>query len=243
MIRGFKAVVKMGAALALIFSLSGCGMVDQILQTFKPAHDTANAGPTYRYRADLQITLGDRTYDGFAATKLDGPITFAIESKVRLDRLEINSCSRHVVWEKVDKNWFGGVGKKFTYTYTPNSIEAREPCPLYIMAFDRAGLATWGFIGFRTEETLPSKVSCNGTGWTFQGFTVCQTKAGYVQTIHFDSEIKKFRADENCNLERKSPGDFEISPDLGFCFATFHDGGSWHRAVFLGYETVLTRGE
>jgi len=238
-----RAIFKGAAIAALALSLSGCNLLDMAGSIFKSAQDQSTPGPAYKYKADIQITLGDRTFDGLAATKLDGPLTFTIESKVRLDRLEINSCSRHLVYEKVDKNWFGGVGKKFTYTYTPNAIELDGPCPIFIQAFDRAGLSAWGYIGLRTDETLPAKVSCNGTNWTFSGFTVCQTKAGYIQAIQFDSEIKDFEADESCGLTRKSPGDFELKPALGFCYATFNDGSKWHRAVFLGYETVLTRGE
>lgn len=239
------AVVLFFALLGFMIAilLTGCSMGSMLVDSFKPAYQTQGEGPLYKYKADLQITIGGSTFDGMAVTKLSGPIQFSLVSKARLDLLTISSCHRHVTFEKIDKNWFGGVGKKFTYTYSPTSRELEGLCPLYIQAFDRNGVTAWGYIAFRSKENLPTKTDCNGTTWSFSGFTVCQSKAGFIQVERFAEPIKYVEADPSCKLKQISETEFELRPELGFCHVTYSNGTEFHRSTFLGYDSAFVRGE
>lgn len=200
------------------------------------------SGPLWNNRADLQITLDGKQFDGMAETKLSGPVEVKLVSNVPMDRLQITSCSRQDVFENVDAGWFGGSGKTFTYTYAPSAIELKGVCPLYIEIYSKADLTAWGFVAFKTDEKLPAKVACNGIDWSFSGMSICQTKAGLEQAMSFSKPVD-FEAEETCTMvqDPKDKSKFTMRPQKGFCRATFTDGVDWHRLIMLGYDQVLVR--
>lgn len=220
--------------LAICFFLSSCTSLQDKTVDSK--------SPLYKYKADIAITINDQTTDGMAVTNLVPNQIIKIVSKAKLDLLIISSCQRFETYEKVDKNWFGGVGKEFKYTYTPTETELNDKCPLYFQAFDKSGLTAWGYVAFKTDDKLKAKVECNGKTIQSVGFTLCQSKNGFEQSIMFDTPIKYFR-ESACNLEKISDYKFKIVPGVGFCNATFDDGTNTHQITFLGFEEAMVRGE
>lgn len=217
---------------ALIFLiLAGCASTQQV----------TTAGPLYKNRANMQITVDGVTFDGVGVTLLNGPKDISIVSEAALDLLRITTCHRDFTVEKVDSGWFGGSGKTYTYHYEPTETEKASVCPMYIQAFSKDSVTDWGYLAFRTDETLPASMDCNGTNWKFAGISVCQTKAGLDQVIRFDRDVK-FTADLICQITQSSPREYIIRGGLGFCFAEFSDGKVWHRLILLGYDSVLIRG-
>lgn len=221
-------------------TLLGCSTVEQ--KTFK--------GPLYNYRADMKIHVDGKWFDGMAATKADFPKDITVVSPVALDRIHVTSCARQDVCEfgrecegfTVSKGgWFGGdAGNNFVYRYVPTKLENEGMCPLYIEAYSKESLTSWGLIAFRAEEKLPAHIDCNGKGFTYAGFTVCQTKSGLQQRMEFKKNVI-YEAEESCNIRPVSKNTFDFSPALGFCRATFTDGIDWHRLILVGYEGVLVR--
>lgn len=230
--------------LMLIHFSMGCaaipGIGDVITGT---ANETVTSGPLYKFRAELLLTVDGKTFDGVGATLIrPGDMEIDVTSKFGLDRIQFTTCSRQDVFRNVDQDWFGGVGKVMRYHFIPDKQELAGQCPLYIEAFNKAGLAAWGFVAFRSDETLPAHLGCNGESITYSGFSVCQTLAGLKQTISFDSAVKDFEIEPICGGSKLDDKNFALRPGSGICRATFYDG-RWHSMVMFGYDKVLVQGE
>ena len=217
-----------------IFFLSGCGTLEQKNTDHKPL---------YNFKADMQITIDGKTFDGMAIAKLNNMKKLSIVSKAKLDVFVVSSCQRYDKLERLDKNWFGGSGKAYTYTYAPAPIELSTGCPIYFQAFDQSGLTDWGYIAFTTKQDLPATSECSGVVSQTVGASVCQVKSGFEQAISFDRPVPFYSADEGCNLVRKSDRSFSYRPGLGFCVAEFSDGVRFHTLTALGFDEVFVRGE
>lgn len=228
---------------ALSAALIGCAALPSVGNVISGTATELNTpGDLYRYRGELLVTVSGQAFDGMAVTKLTGPITIHIESKFGLDRLQFTSCARQDVVRDIAGTWFGS-SKTYDYQYNPDQKELGGQCLLYIEAFNKASLAAWGMVAFRSDESFPAHVQCNGVNWTFSGYSICQTKAGLDQSISFDKPVVAFRADPLCNMKQIDSKNFDLRPAQGMCVATFHDGTNWHTLNVLGYERVLVQGE
>lgn len=228
---------------AIFFALlAGCSSVEQ----------KTEKGPLYTYRADMYVQLGDKGFDGMAVTKLDGALPIRFISPVGIDRVQVTTCARQAVCQsggvcdpafKIDKDWLGNVKNSFVFNYVPVAAETEGLCPMYIEAYSKKQLTSWGFVAFRKDETLPAHIDCNGQGWTFAGVSVCQSKNSLEQTITFKQPVK-IVPEPNCNFTQKDAQTYTAKPDIGFCratFATYDQPRLWHRLILLGYDAVLVR--
>lgn len=228
-----------------------CFAVAFILSCASVQPQTTPKGPLYSYRAELSIGLGGSEFTGLAVTKL-APVNIVIKSLVSMDRIQVTSCARQNICENggfcdsqfvIDRDWWTGSGKSAVYYYEPNEAESKGVCPLYIEVYSKADLTDWGMVAFRTDETLPAKLACNGSGWTFSGLSVCQTKNGLDQSIKFDRALKAFESEPACHMTQDATDatKFWLRPEMGFCKAVFSDGANEHRLLLLGYDSVLLR--
>lgn len=230
-------------ALLAALLLSGCAALSPVKDVFRgEANESPDSGPLYQYRAELVISVNGTEREGVITSSLKGPLDITIRSSFALNRLQITSCARQEVFRGVDKNWWGQVSKKMTYHYVPSQNELDGPCPLYIEAFNKAGLVSWGFIAFKTIEDLPGQAICNGVKKEFTGYSVCQSKASLEQAINFPEDIEEFEAETSCAMTKVSPRTFKLRPN-GVCRATFYAGGKWHTTTMFGYKRVLVMGE
>ena len=232
--------------LMVAMGLSGCASLPDLWDSVlgQTNEKTAMGAVLYRHRADMQFTIGNQVFDGIASTPLRNVQDIKIKSKVPIDRLQITSCARDRVFRDIDGGgWFGTQpGKEMTYRYEPNEKEQEVPCFLYVEAYSKRQLTSWGMIAFSKEERLPAALDCNGLREKFGGLSICQTNHGLEQSIIFQEPIVDFEADKHCNLVRKSDYKFDVKPELGFCVATFmNDAGEMHRMLMLGYQSVLVR--
>jgi hypothetical protein len=228
----------------VLLSLPGCAAFTTIVGSLfgSKANEAYPPGNLYQYRGELLIKVDNVTFDGMAVTKLSVPIVVHIESKFPLDRIQFTSCGRQNVIRDFNNSWFSKT-RTYDYTYYANRKEQEGKCPLYIEAFSKSALASWGFAAFRTDEALKGHLECNGESWTYAGYSVCQTKAGLDQSIWFEHKIKKFKADPGCHMVQVDDQHFDMRPDMGMCAATFFDGKDWHVMNMLGYSRVLVTGE
>lgn len=202
----------------------------------------------YKFQGDMIVTVDNVAFKAMAVTKLESTKQITIQSKARLDLLVISSCSRYEKFERINykSGWFGLGGesaKALTYVYAPNEKEMEGTCPVFIQAYDMKGVTDWGYVTWRTDETLPATLSCNAKTTRFAGHSVCQAMAGTEQGIKFEVPVKSFEATETCKMVRDSDRTFSFRPQMGFCYATFFDGANWHRLTALGFERALVRGE
>jgi hypothetical protein len=218
----------------LIGFLSACSTLEQSNTEHKPL---------YNFKADMKISVDGKDFDGIAVAKLTGPKKIVINSKAKLDVFVVSSCQRYDKLEKLDKGWFGGSGKEYTYMYTPSSVEVERGCPLYFQAFDKSGLTDWGYISFITKQDLVATSECSGNVTTNVGGSVCQVKNGFEQKISFSLPILYYSADPNCNLVRASQTSFKYRPSAGFCTAEFSDGTKFHILTSLGFDEIFLRGD
>ena len=224
----------------MAFLIAGCESLPKSVAPVE-SQDRSNKA-LWNWKADIALNVNGVQFDGMGSTQLPGPINIELVSKAKLDVLIISSCQRYVSYEKLDKGWFGGAGKKFTYTYSPSPTELAGKCPLYFQAFDKDGLTAWGLLAFKYDEKLPATVECNGQTYVSNGFTTCQSKNGFEQVMRFDKDVI-FEADSSCNAVAISKRQIKVVPSLGFCNITFTDGVNYHAAVFLGYQSAMIRGE
>lgn len=223
-----------------IFFLTGCGL-------FGPKAQVATRLPLYTYKADIKIFVDGKVFDGMAVTDLSESKSIRLKSRARFDLLTITSPHREFTKEKIDFDdvWFGLGGKsarEYTYEYSPLPIEKELFSPLYIQAFEKNGIAAWGYIAFRSTENLPAMTQCNGKRLFFPGISVCQTRSGFEQGIDFDRDVTLFTSNDKCKIEKKSARSFRLRGALGFCLATFQDQkGDKHRFVLLSYDEILVR--
>jgi hypothetical protein len=222
--------------IALILLLTGCGTVPKEAMPQKFDY----------YRAEIKFTIGDRSYKGLAVTPFLSTIQITLQSPVALDRLEISSCSRHVVLRDVDSSpggWWGSSGKT-TYFYTPTANESEGNCPIHFQAFSKDVQKAWGMVFIRTDQTLPATLDCNDTagshnGWA--GISPCQTKAGMDQRISFDVPVQ-YKASAECQITPVTDSHdtaFKVRSTGGFCKASFSDGKRFNDLVLLGYNQVV----
>jgi hypothetical protein len=197
------------------------------------------------YRAEMLISIGDRSYRGLAITPLPKPNTqlqVTIQSPITLDRLEISTCSRHVVMREVDKQggWFGRSSSSYsmTYTYDPTPTELEGNCPIHFEAFSKDVQKAWGMLFFRDDQALPSEMDCNGQHWSFSGLSICQTKAGMEERMTFAVPVT-FAATDNCIITTTDKLNYLVRSTGGFCKATFSDGTKFNDLVLLGYNQVV----
>lgn len=228
----------------VVHFLTACAALPHIGDVISgTANQTVTSGPLYKFRAELQLTVDGVKFDGMGATLMrPGEMIIDVESKFGLDRVQVTTCSRQDVFRDVDPDWFGGVGKVLHYHFIPDKQELSGQCPIYFEAFNKAGLAAWGFLVFRTDEALLAHVGCNGLMEKFAGASACQTLAGLKQTVSFDAPIKDYEAEPICGAEKADDLNFNFRPGSGICRATFYDG-RWHSLIMFGYEKVLVQGE
>lgn len=234
----------MKSLLLFIFLIcTGCDLITSGADYFSNAETLNTEPPLHQYKADLEITVGGLRFTGVAVANMADSIEVKIKSKVRLYLLSITTCSREFTTERADKNWFGGVGKDFVYIFKPNEVEKSGNCPMHVVAYDLKGIASWGIVHFKTNESLKAQVSCNGDLLTYNGLTGCQTRDTLIQRISFFKPIDNYAVNEYCGVERLSPLTFELRPKSGLCLATFEAGGEIHRAALHAYTKLFIRGE
>lgn len=226
--------------LLFLFLVTGCATVQDKIP--------GNNEPLYKYQGDMEIWIDGGHFKGMAVTKLEPKKNITIRSKAKLDLLVTTSCSRYDKVEKIDfkEGWFGTGGKsakQYTFSVDLNGKEQEGTCPFYVQAFDMGGVTDWGYITWRTDETIRSTLDCNVRQNSYAGHSVCQALAGTEQGISFQIPIKYFEADPNCNMKRDTDKAFSFRPGMGFCYATFSDGKEWHRLTALGFERAQVRGE
>lgn len=218
-----------------VFSLGGCGTAQTI----------TTRTPLYKYRPDIQITVGSKSIPGMITVERTEPTKIQIDSPVKMDLVRISSCSRDFTTEKVGQRdwWFSQSGKQMVFEFSPSVKEREGFCPVYIQIFDDKLLTAWGFVGFKTTEKLKAKVSCNGLDYPADGVDLCYSMQGFEQGLYFDTPIK-YTTRGPCNVKRVDEKTLSVSTQgLGFCRLTAMDEKqNFFKFVLLGYDEILVRG-
>jgi hypothetical protein len=164
-------------------------------------------------------------------------ITATNETDSRL--IIIESCHReHII---------DGAKSRIEFEYRPvKNLESSGYCPLRIGSYDqKRGRHYWTFIDFESKETtLPAIIRCSGSETKSNGVSICQSRAGLVQEIEFESPVV-FSPPTNCS-KNISGNDrsfrFEMSPrECVYNFIERAEPHREHRLTSIGYEQILMK--
>lgn len=197
--------------------------------------------PKKLYRQDIDLVVNGVRGDGVMVVPQADKYQISGVAKGTLDLLTITTCHRDISWSP---------GKKeFVYEYVPRrSIEGSRACPILIGGYDKKGQHSWGIIEQENKDLFQMEafLACNGSGKRFSGVSICQSRAGLIQVIEFDSPVK-YSPDPSCPLPApiEDGKRFEFPIVRGTCVYAFKDMASdkYHRLLTYGYESVLLREE
>lgn len=191
------------------------------------------------YRKDMRLKIDGKKQDGGV---------YVLENKKRYDfkayfykdadKFVVASCHRHLVWS------YPGDKVEFVYEPDPELEQtADELCPLELGAFDVNGQHSWGYVDFRSTETLAGRLSCNGaTNRPVYGVSICQSKTGLIQKIAFDVPVEYVHSKDCPRPRTEDNRTFIIQMGHNKCFYLFqnhHD--DFHRLTMFGYDDVMLR--
>lgn len=210
-----------GSALGIVnifLVITGC-------QTLSP--ELLDKEKTYKRTLRFEVD-GIESYGTHVASKKT-QYSFRFYLPEKPNMIELTSCHRdEILYDP---------GRKLDYTYRPSpGIEDQPACLLEIAAFDEKGKNYWALIDFSLEEKLPAKINCNGKSYISSGVTICQSKAGLIQTIEFDKPVKAVNQERCPKMQKMRDNFFEYVIAKGKCLYLFSDGKDEHRLTTLGYD-------
>ena len=199
------------------------------------------------YRRDIKIKCNGSTFNGVGVLESAPAYKCEFTCPGKADLFTFETCHRHVTHEDAGKP--GGIfnpNAVVKYEYRPSKIEDDGYCSIHIGCYEESkGRHAWGFLDVEDREhKLPSLVHCNGELERFNGVSVCQSRTGLIQTIHFD-EVVKIYDDKKCRFE--ADGDdgesFNFKVVRGHCVYGFLGlvSGEIHRLTTIGYDAAPIR--
>ncbi len=198
------------------------------------------------YKKDMK--LSSNGFKGIGTLVLPKATDYKMdfESYGTLDLFTFSTCHREISIEEAGERGIFGNKKKTKLTYSPNSMEL-VACPIDIGGYDAdKGRHSWAFIAIETDKhTLPANVQCNGDTYNSRGTTICQARAGLVQSISFENEVV-FVLDKSCSdlkytYENKT---LTFTMNKGPCVNYFKEikaPNRIHELTTFGYEKILIR--
>ncbi len=173
-----------------------------------------------------------------------------INSFGALNFFALTTCHEETTTENPDGGFFKKKGELY-FNYTP-TMERGKACPLYISAYNKKQRHGWGFLAFEHPRyKLSSVVYCNGYVNQYNGVSVCQSREGLIQKIHFPEPVKLVKpvtgaADRKgeCPVLGKK-GDTEITFQIPAreCIYGFigQESKKIHMLYTIGYEDIIVR--
>jgi hypothetical protein len=205
------------------------------------------------YKRDMILEVNGVKGEGVVVAPLSSSIPFYVVARGDLDLFTFTSCHREETAENAGNvtesqgSWIfkRTITKKreVKLTFSPTEIENVGGCPILLGGYEQEkGRHSWGFVDFETPDAaLPASVSCNGVTTKSKGVSICQARAGLIQSIRFASQVK-VSPDAGCEIGATESDYFEFSIPKGQCvFAFMESTGRIHRLTTLGYEQILIR--
>lgn len=189
------------------------------------------------YRKDLLMKIDGNNFYGVSSQDKKPVYNFKIYFYKKPTKFVMTTCHRYLVWSDP--------GNGVNYDYKPDpDLEQNENvlCPVEFGAFDDKGQSSWGYVDFRSTETLAAKLSCNGDiAVPVVGSSVCQTKMKLMERITFDAPVLMV-SEPSCPVpESTDSKTFLIEVGRGKCTYLFQAGSQSHRLTLLGFDDVILR--
>lgn len=202
----------------LIFLLlASCSTVSQIPVT-----------GNHFYKRELKVTVNGKSCVGVCVVPKASSYKIKVEAD-RIDYLSFESCHRKISVEDQSDMW--------EYSYTPQDLE--NNCSVEIVSLDKKNAKNgFALIDFESDDfRMPANVSCDGkTNLVIGGTSICQSKAGLLQSIEFTDNVKVYPTDQ-CPLKGESDGKkFVFHLVKGPCIYVFGSKNGFHKLTTLGTE-------
>lgn len=230
-----KICVQFSALATVILNLIGCAGTSQILEK------------DVFYKRDVGIEINGRQYEGVTTVPYASSYNFVLAPRGAIDLMLIKTCNRTYSAEKINSGWFGK--NKFSYLYTPNSVEDSRVCPIRLDVYEssKEGRHSWALIDFENPKyTVSANLVCDGVVRKMNGVGTCQAKAQTIQKISFSEPMRIAPPQpSSCAkpVQRDANGlDYEIDVSVGECLYHFDtQDGRLGRLIVVGYQGVLIR--
>jgi hypothetical protein len=187
-------------------------------------------------RAGMTFTLDTVNYSGVATVDLKAKHTFVFNMPDDTIKVMITTCSREEFFiEPGDRH------DRFVYNYMPVPyVETTDSCFLTATAINNKGMTGKAIIDFKTTESLPAKMACNGAVISLVGAYLCQSREGLIQMLTFTSPTV-WVAQLGCPNPVLSavPFSYELKIGKKFCAYQFMDKDKRvFRLTTFGYTAI-----
>lgn len=210
--------MQLGLGILIISSFLSCCAFDQ--------SEIKDVGK--QYLKNLQI---NEESEGFIILPYQDKYSLKFESEHTPEFIRISNCHRDVIVQKPKK--------KFEYLFIPNRIIEKDSCLMQITVLDDKGHHQYGAISFVSkDEKLIGNLNCNGKNKQFFGASVCQAKAGTIQSISFKGHVHVHNnCDDNTDFRDEN---FILNIKPGYCLYLFKDENALiHKLTTFGYNEIL----
>ena len=249
--------------LVLCLFLMSC--VTTSIQKLNPATYYKN-DICFEYKTGKKIPVSGSNDDLFSGQTVDEVVKFckprvlpykdSYALKVigydNLNFFTIMSCHEEQTSENPDRGIFKKNGV-VNIVYKP-TLDRDLKCPVYVSAYSKREKHAFGMLIFEHPYfKLKSTVKCNGDIDTFNGISVCESRADLVQNITFDEEVEKVKPVSGAaertlpcpELESKDSKSFTFNIPPRECIYQFigKKSGLLHRFYTIGYEDIIVRGD
>lgn len=205
------------------------------------------------YQKDLKMIV---TPAGGLAQEIIGMgvVPKAVSYKIRVeppgkaDMITLLSCHREMKTPNPKRHggWFAKKYYEFEIIPTEEH-EIEKGCSFDAGVYEKdKGRHAWGLIVIESDRAkLEAITKCNGQTTRFKGTSVCQAKAGLIESIHFNQPVI---ATEVAGCTLKKPKDKKnwvyIMPkdECTVYFVDEKNADNFHKAVLFGYGQIPIRG-
>lgn len=207
-------------------------------------------GINYKKRLRIKIKLWDKKkqewccekkFTGMGVVKKSNKYKIKVYPPGKADRILLQSCHREIIVEDKKESWFSsGVEFKFSVS---KDMETKKACPIDIEINEKKrGRHGWASIIIQSSrENLPAVVKCDGKITSFNGTSVCQSRAGLVQQIIFSRPVLAIKK-PGCELDEpqdKMKWEYLMPPgNCAVFFVDAMDERNIHQQIMFGYDRI-----
>jgi hypothetical protein len=193
--------------------------------------DFGQNAPDATIRASMSYTMeGTSCTSGFCVFPRASTNAVRVSAAPTTHHMVVQSCHRFDVLQ---------VKTPFEYRYTPGFwIENVGSCVLFLTAIREDGSKRLAIADFTGNEQAPATVHCNGTRAKFDGASVCQSKAGLIQSVWFEQSAVVYSPDRCPKPRMDGNGSrWEYNIGTGLCVYLFVlKDGARHRHTTWGFN-------
>lgn len=188
------------------------------------------------YRLDLDLVVNGLHGSGITIVPQAKDYMIKASPNEKPEVVVITTCHRESI--------LGKQGSEFVFNLAPTEVELNGYCPLQVSAFSQKFWYQSGIVSIRTPDyKMPAQLLCNGAVSDVEGVSGCQSRAGLVQEIHFESAMNA-GVPSQCPAPRALAPDglkFEFRPASGQCVFQFRERAApfrEHRLTSYGYDEL-----